>query len=403
MPRPLTVLLLTHNYPRFEGDFAGVFISLLARRLLEHDIRPIVLAPHDIGRPTYEEMHGVPVHRFRYAELEQDEDLAYRGTMHHLVLGSVSGIFKFKRFLDSWRAGALDLISREKVELVTGHWLVPSGLVMKTLRAKTNLPMVMSSHGTDVRIMRKYFRMAYRYLRGLCYSLEAWTVVSTFLRAEMVRMDPHLADRIQVLPMPHDETVFFEDHSIARDPSLLVAVTRFTEQKRVDRLVRAFALVHEKCGTARLEIYGTGPLQAAIEERIAGLGLGSFAKIHPPVPQAVLRTVYNRASAVVLNSYQEGFGLALSEGMLCGAAVIGVDSGGIPDIIKHDERGLLADVDNDESLAEAMLAVMTDRARRDRLADAGRQFAQREYASGPLAGRFAELLRRAASKDRSDR
>lgn len=393
MAERIRLLILTHNFPRFRGDFAGVFIHLLAKRLAEQGIDPVVLAPHDPGVPEKEVWDGVAIYRFRYAKRDEDETLAYRGNMHQLVLGSVSGIFKFKQFLDAYRAAALRVIDAERISVVAGHWLIPSGIVMKNIHAKFGLPMILSSHGTDIRLMSKYMQMARRYFHGFFPKLNSWTVVSSFLRDEILRLEPTLAPILQVLPLPHDETLFYRDEAIAREPNLIVAVTRFTEQKRVGHLVKAFALVSEQNADVRLELYGSGALQGEIEALIAKLGLGDRVTIIPPVPQEQLRTVYNRAGLVVLNSYQEGFGLALSEGMLCGAPVVGVASGGIVDIIQHDQTGVLVPPDNSDLLAKGILRLMNDDVLRMRLASSGREYAMKTYASGPLAARFAELVR----------
>jgi glycosyltransferase involved in cell wall biosynthesis len=400
MDRQLKLLILTHNYPRFAGDFAGVFISLLARRLAEHGIDPVLLAPHDPGAAEKETADGVTVYRFRYAKDDRDETIAYRGNMHQLVLGSVTGIFKFKQFLDSFRTAAFEIIRNEKIDVVAGNWLVPSGIVMKTIAAKTKLPLVLSSHGTDIRLMTKYLGISRRYFRSFFPQLSRWTVVSSFLRDEIIRMEPELASILEVLPLPHDETVFYRDESVTRDPHLVVSVTRFTDQKRPDILVKSFALLNEKIPASRLEIYGSGPRQAEIEQLIAKLGLQDRVQIIPPVPQTKLREIYNRAGIVVLNSFQEGFGLALSEAMLCGASVIGAASGGIVDIIRHNETGLLVEVDNSASLAEAMHTLLTDESQRERLANAGYRYARENYASGPLAVRFANLIKKASERKR---
>lgn len=398
MATQMNLLIPTHNYPRYAGDHAGVFIALLVKNLVPHGFRPIVLAPHDPGAAEREEVDGVMIYRFRYAERDEDEDVAYRGNMQQLVLGSVSGIFKFQRFLNRWRAAAFDVIERERIELIAGQWLVPAGIVMKTIASRKNIPMVLSSHGTDVRMMRKYAGATYRYFRPFCHGLKRWTFVSSFLRDSIVAMDPSLAQILEVLPLPHDEQVFYRDSSVMREPCTIVAVTRFTEQKRVDSLVKAFALVSEKNGSARLEIYGGGPLEGEIRGLIEKFGLRDRVRIFPPVAQEQLRTVYNRAGMVVLNSYQEGFGLALSEGMLCGAAAIGTASGGITDIIKHEERGLLVPVDNVSALAEGMLRLLNDDRLRGRLAEAGYNFARERFASKPLAARYAGILHAAAGK-----
>ncbi len=399
MPKKINLLVLTHNFPRYEGDFAGIFISLLVRRLVDFNIQPVVLAPHDPGAAEYEEIDGVKVYRFRYAEHDAEETIAYRGNMHKLVLGSATGAFKFKRFLDCFRRAAFEIIEKEQIDVVSGHWLIPSGLVMKTISQKLGLPMVISSHGTDVRLMRKYFKVTYRYLKKFCLGLNRWTVVSSFLKEAITSLDRRLYDVIEILPVPHDETIFHTDDAIAREGNLVVAVTRFTQQKRVGGLRKAFALVAEKKPGARLELYGTGPLQADIEGLIARFGLQHQVKIIPPVPQAELGTVYNRATMVVLNSWQEGFGLALSEAMLCGAAVIGTRSGGITDIIEHNERGLLVEPDDSSDLAEAIIRLFEDKPLRERLASAGHRFAHETYTSASLASRYADIIRSCVKSD----
>ncbi|HWR82297.1 MAG TPA: glycosyltransferase, partial [Candidatus Deferrimicrobium sp.] len=354
MVERIRLLILTHNYPRFKGDFAGVFISLLARRLTEFDVDPIVLTPHDAQAAEFEQVDGVAIYRFRYADTPDDEDLAYRGNMQQRVLGSLSGLIKFRRLLHSYTKAALDVIGREKPHVIAGHWLIPAGMVMKRLARSVRLPMILSSHGTDIRLIRHFGGMPYRYFKPLTHQLKRWTVVSGFLKEQILSLDSRLKDLIEVLPLPHDESTFYKDDSIPRDSDLVVAVTRFTKQKRVDHLIRAFAKVVERRPQARLEIYGSGPLQAEIERLVDSLSLRSRVTIIPPVAQQMLRAAYNRAAVVVLNSYQEGFGLALSEAMMCGAAVVGADSGGIPDIVRHGETGLLVSVDNTDSLSLAM-------------------------------------------------
>jgi len=258
--------------------------------------------------------------------------------------------------------------------------------------------MVLSSHGTDVRLIRKYAGATYRYFKPFCRRLERWTFVSSFLRDSIRRFDPKLESILEVLPLPHDETVFYRDDSIERDPDLVVSVTRFTPQKRVDYLIKAFALVSERHPEARLLIYGSGALEAEVRALIEKFGLHDVVEIHPPVDQERLREIYNRAGMVVLNSYQEGFGLALSEAMMCGAPVIGTNSGGITDIIEHEHRGLLVPLDDASALAEAIVRLLTDESLRHGLAEAGHEFATGRYASKPLAARYAGIIQEAVGK-----
>ncbi len=398
MEKKIRLLTLTHNYPRFEGDYAGVFISLLLKRLVDYGIEPFVLAPHAPDTAEHETVDGVTIYRFRYADDPAREDLAYQGNMQQLVFRLPDGPLRFRRFLRRFQEKAHELVEREHIDVVAGHWLIPTGIIMKRLAKTKPLPMLLSSHGTDVRLMSKYGKAAYHYFKRFCRTLHTWTVVSNFLKEELLRLDRQLEDILQVLPLPHDETIFYRDGNIPRQPHLVVAVTRFTEQKRVLQLLESFSMVAEKVPEARLEIYGSGPLEGQVRQRVTEQHLEGKVTLHKPVPQEKLREVYNRAAVVVLNSYREGFGLALSEAMLCGAAVVGADSGGITDIIAHNERGLLVPVDDNHALAEAIVTLLNDHELRTRLAENGARFAAENYRSARLAECYARLVKDAYAK-----
>ena len=93
----MKILFLTHNYPRYEGDFSGVFLRVLAQRLQDEGMNISVLAPHDAGLAGQETIDGIEIHRFRY-DIDEKEDFAYRGDMHQRLL-SPNGILTFRRFL----------------------------------------------------------------------------------------------------------------------------------------------------------------------------------------------------------------------------------------------------------------------------------------------------------------
>jgi hypothetical protein len=72
--------MVTHAYPRYDGDVAGAFVERLAVALRGRGHAVHVVAPSDAGRGGEEIRHGVPVSRVRYAPAHR-ETLAYRGTL----------------------------------------------------------------------------------------------------------------------------------------------------------------------------------------------------------------------------------------------------------------------------------------------------------------------------------
>lgn len=391
--QPLKVLFITHNYIRFVGDFAGVFLHLLARKLREQETEVHVVAPHDAAMPEREEIQGIRVYRFRYAP-DEKETFAYRGDMHRQLFRNPFKIFRLLKFLRSAAKLAEEVIEKENIGVVSVHWLVPNAIIGRRLKRKykDKIRLFLHSHGTDVRLLTGV-PMVYSFLKSTIRVSERWTVVSSYLKGLVTAKDSSIGDKIEIVPLPNDEKIFYPDDNALEDPNLVVAVSRLTAQKRIDLLLKAIKMVSEKRPNVKLGIYGAGPEKVHFESMIKELGLEGRARIHKPVDQRDLRQVYNKAAVVVLNSVDEGFGLALTEAMLCETAVIGTKSGGIVDIIDDGQNGLLVEPDNVEALAEAVLRLLQDNALRQRLGEAGYEKARECFSSEASAARFAAIFK----------
>jgi glycosyltransferase involved in cell wall biosynthesis len=82
---------------------------------------------------------------------------------------------------------------------------------------------------------------------------------------------------------------------------------------------------------------------------------------------------------VILASGQETFGLVLPEAMRAGVAVIGSNSGGVPEIIEHGKTGLLFETQNADSLYRQLERLYLDAAFKDKIALQGKQDADRRF------------------------
>jgi glycosyltransferase involved in cell wall biosynthesis len=388
---PLKVLFITHNYIRRRSDFSGVFLHLLARKLQDKNIEVHVIAPHDKGVPEYEQIEGVHIYRFRY-DKDDNEKFAYRGDMHRQILRNPFKLFRLYKFLKAFFRLASEVIDKENIAIVSVHWIVPGGVIGKWLKKKykERIKLFVSSHGTDIRLLTR-FSFLFSYLKPAIKRAEKWTVVSNYLKGLLLEKDRSLENKIEVVPLPNDETVFYPDENVQKDNNLIVAVSRLTVQKRLDHLIGGMGIVIKKLPEVRLEIYGAGPEEENLMSLIRQHNLAENIKILNPVPQAQLREIYNRAATVVLNSSNEGFGLILTEAMLCRTAVIGTQSGGITDIIEQEKSGLLVPPDNSEKLAEAIIRLLENKELRDKLARAGYDRAVEHFSSQSSAERYARL------------
>ena len=78
---------------------------------------------------------------------------------------------------------------------------------------------------------------------------------------------------------------------------------------------------------------------------------------------------------VVLTTYRETFGLVLIEAMRAGTAVLGTNAGGVPEIIQHNETGMLYEPGDAQQLAACLAELYRDPAKREELAKSGKTYA----------------------------
>src|SRR5205085_11324247 len=230
-PAALSVLFLTHAFPRWSGDAAGSFILRFARALGERGIRVSVLAPHAAGLPGRERVDGIDVVRFRYAPASF-ETLAYTGTMAEQVRASWPARAALVSMLGAGFGRALREQRRLRPALLHAHWWFPSGVLGAAMKRLSPLPLVTTMHGSDVRLARstKAARSTFRWVVG---SSDASTSVSRWLSEQAQAIAPALRAP-RVAPMPAATDLF--SPGAGREHDRLLYVGRLNAQKGVELL-----------------------------------------------------------------------------------------------------------------------------------------------------------------------
>jgi glycosyltransferase involved in cell wall biosynthesis len=94
---------------------------------------------------------------------------------------------------------------------------------------------------------------------------------------------------------------------------------------------------------------------------------------------------------VVLPSLSEGFGLAAIEAMIAGAPVLATTAGALPEIIRDGVTGMMVPPANPSALASSIRTLLDDRILARRLAEAGRDQAQREFGAERMVERVTAV------------
>lgn len=178
------------------------------------------------------------------------------------------------------------------------------------------------------------------------------------------------------------------------DTPLVVAVGRLDPGKGHLPLFEAFAKTVQQMPNARLLVCGISTsrdnFEAVLQQRVTELGLDPyviFAGYRHDI-QAIMET----ANVFCLPSELEPFGLVFLEAMMAGTPVVAYHSGGVPEIVLHNQTGLLSYPGDIARLAEHILQLLTNPDIALRLGQAGKQRASTEFNPSKVAERWLSVL-----------
>jgi glycosyltransferase involved in cell wall biosynthesis len=387
----MRILVVTHNYPRFPGDPAGAFVARIAAGTAGQGARVQVIAPHAPGAPERETGGPVEVRRFRYAP-DALERVAYTGDLHRKTLFSPLAALSFPAFMLAFKRAIRDGVREFQPDLIHAHWWIPGGW----LAGRMGVPYLVTCHGSDVRLLEKW--SGFRRLAGPVFArARAVTTVSRFLADDIRHLTGQDLPQLVVRPMPVDTQHFQAGRSTPQaSPPRILYAGNLVPSKGVDVLLRAYALLRSRGIEVRLRILGEGPERAALEELARTMG-------HPEIefsdflPQDRMPAEYGASMVTVLPTRgdAEGLGLTLVEALLAGSAVVGTGAGGIPEVIQHDETGLIAG-ESDADLAAALERLVLDPELRQRLTTTGQARVESRFSTESAVKGFLSLYHDAA-------
>lgn len=178
----------------------------------------------------------------------------------------------------------------------------------------------------------------------------------------------------------------------------LLCLGRLQTQKGFDLALSALAAVVEKFPNVRLTIAGDGPERAALERRTSELKLTGFVDFIGWVSPEKVPELINTAAIVLMPSRWEGFGLVALEAGLMARPVIASRVGGLPEVVAHEQTGLLVDSENSRSLADAILFLLTQPEQAARIGQAARRRAQELFSWARCVEAYDALYQKLRSK-----
>lgn len=317
---------------------------------------------------------------------------------------------------------SFDLIKSLALEpspaLIHTHAIGRIGGIAHSIARRRNLPCVVSIHGGVLDLppalkqsmeqntsrgveWGKIFGLLFQ-SRKLLAEADAIITVNPREAALLQQKYPHQRIQVQAHGVPTAQyerdcrEAAFTAYPQLRGRQVLVSIGRIDPVKNQGFLVEQAPALFAKhpdtmllfAGACTDEVYG-----AALNRRIRELGLQDRILLTGGIPPSDPRLLglFQLASAVLLPSISETFGLVLLEAWAAGTTVISSRTSGASALVEHRQNGWLFDLEKPEGFHDAVREVLQNPALRQSTVAAGNELARTQYDTEVLAGRVKDL------------
>ncbi|MGI8557167.1 MAG: glycosyltransferase family 4 protein [Solirubrobacteraceae bacterium] len=186
-----------------------------------------------------------------------------------------------------------------------------------------------------------------------------------------------------------------QDLHIDNDTPLISVVSVLRPQKALSVLLDAYSRVLESLPNAHLIIAGDGPCRGELEQQTRELGLTD--KVHFLGRRTDVDAILSAADVAAMSSDYEGTPLVTYECMANRTPLVATAVGGLPDVIQDGRTGLLVPPRDPSALATALICLLTDPVKRERIAAAAAECLP-EFTIEAATQRFATLYETLAAE-----
>ncbi len=402
----MNIGVLTHNYPRFPGDFSGTFIAQLSEELVRQGEHIHIIAPFDAAYTPETLAQPQPrIHLYRYAWSDQAHRLGYMRTMEaDIRMKTHAYVLSPALFLAGMRA--TQRVAREQhLDLLHAHWVLPNGFIAAVVAARLGLPLVISIPGSDalVAASNPLFRWMARYAfrrAGLitANSRELRDVAVRELGADPQRFDLIIygVDPQRLRPDPTGVDALRARLGIPPDAFVVLAVGRMVYKKGFDVLLHALARLPQSTPPIHAVFIGDGDLWSSWQALGQKLEL---TRVHwvGRVPTHEMGTWYNMADALAMPSVTrpvDGLNVCVLDAMACGKPIIASRCAGNDLVVEDGVNGFLTPEGDADALAQALARLAQDRALAQRMGRASRTRIDERFGWPHLARRYRQHYHR---------
>ena len=330
-------------YPTFGGS--GIVATELGKELAKKD--------HEIHFITYTE----PV---RLGELRKN-------IYYHEVTTSDYPLFKYTPYEQVLTSKLVDVVKFEKLDLLHVHYAIPhasAAYMAQQILSDQNIriPFITTLHGTDITLVGKdpSFEPVINFSIN---KSNVVTAVSESLKKDTKKLF-EVKNQIKVIPnfisikeYKLENNDFYKKRFAPNNEKIICHISNFRKVKRIKDVLLSFEIISEEVDV-KLILVGDGPERPALEK----ISRESKYKNNIYFLGSLKSTkeVLNISDLFFLPSSTESFGLSALEAMACSVPVISTKTGGIPEVVAHEESGFLSEVGDVKEMSRNAIDILSN-------------------------------------------
>jgi L-malate glycosyltransferase len=317
----------------------------------------------ELGKALAQEGHEI--HFISYALPFRLNNFVENIVFHEVEMSSYP-LFEFPLYSLALASKMVEVANYENLDLLHVHYAIPHAssayLAKQMLKEKRDLKVITTLHGTDITLVG----LEPSFLPLVKFSIEesdGVTAVSRFLK-EKTLTNYNINKEIEVIPNFIDTEVLkpkengcFRKNLATKGEKIIVHTSNFRQVKRVSDTIRVLGKVIKEV-PAKLILVGDGPDRSECERLCRELRLCDQVKFLGK--QDGLAEILNSADLFLIPSQSESFGLAALEAMACGVPVVSSSVGGLPELIRHNETGFIAEIGDIDRMAKYSIDLLTN-------------------------------------------
>jgi glycogen(starch) synthase len=370
------VLILSWEYPPLiEGGLAR-HVRKISESLAELGTDVHVLTRGGEESPAEESVDDVAIHRVR--EPSRPLDLGEFVTW-------------VERMNADMLAAGVELGDRFDFDVVHGHdWLVAAAC--DHLARRFDAPLVTTIHATEYGRHQGWVdKHPQSYIHGVerwITNRSDWVIACSYYMREQIAdifgveeegitVIPNGIDPGDLQPQNGAELRRLRGQFADPDQKLVLLIGRLVYEKGFHVALEAMPSLIERLPETRFLVAGSGTHEAELRRQAADLGLLEHGSFLGWIGDDVLHSLYRIADLCVVPSIYEPFGLVALEAMASGCPCIVADTGGLREVVPHDEAGLRFQARDPDALAAVAGRVLADDQLGRRLVAEARQHVRR--------------------------